>query len=70
MATIFIRALLSWTGMDPRNAVHRALLDVTEPILAPIRSILPRMTFDLSPLLAIFLLGLIAQVGGRLANGG
>ncbi len=62
--------MLSWTGIDPRNSVHRALLEVTEPILAPIRSILPRMAFDLSPLVAMFLLFFLANIGGRLASGG
>ena len=70
IVTIFVRSLLSWTGFDPRNAIHRALIDVTEPILAPIRSLLPRMTLDLSPMVAIFLLVFLAQIGSRLASGG
>jgi YggT family protein len=70
IATIFIRSILSWTGFDPRNAIYRALIDVTEPILAPIRSILPRMTIDLSPMVAIFLLIFLAQIGSRIASGG
>jgi YggT family protein len=43
--------------MDPRNPIFDFLLTVTEPILAPIRSIMPRMgMFDLSPMAAILLL--------------
>jgi YggT family protein len=54
---IIIRALLSWVNMDPRNPVIQTLDAVTEPILEPIRRIMPRMgMFDLSPLVAIFVL--------------
>ena len=57
------RALLSWFVRDPSNPIMKLLIDVTEPILAPIRNRLPQtMTFDLSPLIAI----LVIQVVWRL----
>lgn len=42
-------------------------MEITEPILFPIRSILPRMgMLDLSPMVASFLLFMLINVGGNL----
>lgn len=61
---IIIRALLSWVPnlIDPRGPIAEFLYTVTEPILGPIRSLMPRMMIDLSPLIAIFLLQAIGRV--------
>jgi YggT family protein len=65
---IFIRALLSWVpNLDPRNPLVEALIQVTEPILAPIRSIMPRSMFDFSPMVASLVLLMIARVAGGMA---
>ncbi len=54
---IFIRAIVSWFNMDPRSPIIQILDAVTEPIIAPIRQIMPRLgMLDLSPLVAILLL--------------
>jgi YggT family protein len=67
MAAIFIRIILSWIGTDPRNPVVIFLHDITEPILAPIRQYMPRLgMLDLSPMVAIILLSLIARFVTRL----
>ena len=50
---IFIRAVLSWFSVSPYNPVVRFLIAVTNPVLEPIRRILPRMALDISPLIAI-----------------
>lgn len=58
---IIIRALLSWVNPDPYNPLVRMLVAVTEPVLRPLRRLLPphRMGgLDLSPLVAILLLQL------------
>jgi YggT family protein len=53
--------------MDPSNPVVVFLHDITEPILAPIRQFMPRLgMLDLSPLVAIILLNLIANAANRL----
>jgi YggT family protein len=53
---IVARSLLSFF-MDPRHVIFEFLATITEPILRPIRSVMPRMgMFDLSPLVAILLL--------------
>lgn len=56
---IIVRALLSWVNPDPWNPIVQFLHRVTEPVLAPLRRLLPtwRIGIDLSPLVAI--LGLI-----------
>ena len=66
---VIARSLLSFF-MDPRHVVFDFLATITEPILAPIRSIIPRMgMFDLSPLVAIILLQVLQRViVGALVN--
>ncbi|HWC29410.1 MAG TPA: YggT family protein [Dehalococcoidia bacterium] len=61
---IIARALLTWVPnlIDPRGAIAEFLFTITEPILAPIRSIMPRMgMIDLTPMIAIFLLQLLVR---------
>jgi YggT family protein len=59
--------LFSWIGFDPSNPLHNVIHEITEPILAPIRSIIPRIgMFDLSPIVAMFVLGLLVQASMRL----
>ncbi|MGH2549021.1 MAG: YggT family protein [Thermomicrobiales bacterium] len=54
------RALLSWFDPGMQTPVGRLLRDITEPIIAPIRQIMPRMgMFDISPIVALLLLRLI-----------
>ncbi|MBM4438033.1 MAG: YggT family protein [Actinobacteria bacterium] len=56
---VFARALLSWFVRDPRHPLMRLLMDVTEPILGPIRRVLPStMGFDLSPVIALVVITL------------
>jgi YggT family protein len=51
---LLVRALLSWVHVDPYHPLVRFLYNVTEPVLEPIRRILPRTgMFDFSPLVAI-----------------
>jgi len=51
---IIIRALISWVNPDPYNSIVQFLYRVTEPILMPIRRILPAMGgIDLSPIVAL-----------------
>ncbi len=60
---IFIRALLSWVSPDPNNPIVRALDSITEPILQPLRQIVPRVgMIDITPIVAIILLSVIAQL--------
>lgn len=52
---ILVRALLSWVNPDPFNPIVQFLNKVTEPILEPIRKVLPpafRFGIDISPIVA------------------
>lgn len=54
---IVIRALISWVSPDPFNPIVQLLRSMTEPVLAPIRRILPPgFGIDLSPMIAILIL--------------
>ena len=57
---IFLRTILSWFSPRPTNMLAVILYRVTEPILAPLRRIIPRVgRFDFTPLVAIILIQLI-----------
>lgn len=59
---ILIRAVLSWFVRDYRNQFYQILIKITEPVLAPLRRVLPRLGVDLSPLVAIILIQIITKV--------
>jgi len=57
---IILRAILSWFAPSSTNRLVIILNRVTEPILAPLRRIIPRAgMIDFTPLVAIILLQLI-----------
>ncbi len=69
LVAVIIRIIFSWTGFDPENPIAQVIQEITEPILAPLRSVLPRIgMFDLSPMAASFLLIILASLGGRLQS--
>jgi YggT family protein len=56
---IVIRALLSWVNPDPYNPIVQMLYKTTEPILYPIRKILPfslKFGLDISPIIAFLII--------------
>ncbi|HLJ67958.1 MAG TPA: YggT family protein [Chloroflexota bacterium] len=60
---IIVRALLSWFMPAGGTGLSRVLVDVTEPVLAPIRRLLPSVGgIDFSPILAILLVQLVSRV--------
>ncbi len=60
LIAIFVRVLLTWLPIDPSNRIVRILFDITEPILAPFRRVIPRIgMFDLSPIAAMLIIQLI-----------
>ena len=61
--TILVRVILSWFTPQPTNVLFKILYQITEPILAPLRRIIPRVgMFDFTPMVAIILLQLIAYL--------
>ncbi len=63
---ILARVILSWVPIDQSSPFHQIVVfvhEITEPILRPIRSVLPNFGFlDLSPMVALLLMALIRQV--------
>ncbi len=64
---IIARAVLTWFPTKPNNVLVVFLFQVTEPILAPLRRVVPRLgMLDLTPLIAIVLLQITAGLIRRL----
>ena len=65
---IIIRIVFSWGMLSYTNRVMRFLVDVTEPLLGPLRRMIPPLGWmDISPLVAILILWLFQQaVAGTL----
>ena len=62
---IFIRVLMSWFPVDPRNPLVEALCSITDPYLNLFRRIIPPAGgLDFSPILAIMVLYLLANALG------
>ena len=57
---IFARVILSWFMVSRYNRLMVLLDDVAEPILSPLRRVIPRIgVFDITPIIAIGILYLI-----------
>jgi len=77
---IIIRALISWVSPDPNNSLVQFLYKTTDPILEPIRRLLPlnfRFGIDISPVIVFliiiflksFLIRSLFDFGARLKLG-
>ena len=56
---MLVRCLISWVNPDPNNPVVQFLYKTTEPVLYPIRRLLPLqfgIGLDLSPIFAFLIL--------------
>lgn len=57
------RALMSWFDRGMRSPVAQFLVQLTEPIIAPIRKVLPSAgMIDFSPMVAILLIYVLQQM--------
>ena len=60
LVAILIRVVLTWFPVDPSNPIIRIIFEVTEPVLAPFRRVIPRIgMFDLSPIAAMLVIQVI-----------
>jgi len=53
---IIVRAVVSWVQPDPRNPAVQILVLLTEPVLKPLRALVPPERLggiDISPILAL-----------------
>ncbi|HXC70704.1 MAG TPA: YggT family protein [Pyrinomonadaceae bacterium] len=68
---IIMRIVFSWGRLSYRNRIMRFLIDVTEPLLGPLRRIIPPLGWiDISPIVAFIILWLFqAAIAGTLIRG-
>ena len=60
---VFLTVILSWLNLSPDNPVVRVTRALTEPVLAPIRKLLPDTGgFDFSPMLLLLALQLLRRL--------
>ncbi len=60
---ILARVLMSWVNVDPYSPLARTIFNLTEPVLQPIRNMLPQSPgLDFSPMIAIILLQILGQI--------
>jgi YggT family protein len=60
MLLIVIRIIFSWGGVSYANRVMRFLVRATDPLLVPLRGMIPPLgVFDISPLVALLILWLL-----------
>jgi YggT family protein len=65
---IIARSLLSWFPIDQGSPLYQLLYRVTEPIIDPIRKVMPQTgMMDLSPMAAIIVLIVMTQLVASLA---
>lgn len=51
------RVIISWVNVSPSNPIAAVIYQMTEPVLAPLRRVLPQTgMIDLSPMVAILII--------------
>lgn len=58
---ITARVIISWVNPNPRNELLLWVIRLTEPVMAPLRKLIPVPGLDLSPLLAWLLIQLLMR---------
>ena len=54
---IVVRVLISWVNPDPFNPIIQGLTRITDPVLEPLRRVIPPIgPIDISPVVALLLL--------------
>jgi YggT family protein len=60
---ILARVLMSWVNIDPSSPLARTIYDLTEPVLRPVRNLLPPAAgIDFSPMIVLILLQIFGQI--------
>jgi YggT family protein len=64
------RVLMSYINPNPSGGIGGLLVDLTEPVLAPIRRVVPPVAMmDLSPIIAFVLLRLLSALANQVLTG-
>ena len=68
---IFVRIIFSWFGVSYSHRWMRFLVNITEPLLGPLRRLIPLVGgFDISPILALVIIQILQRaVVGTLITG-
>jgi len=60
---LIIRVIMSWVNANPYNPIVRIVYALTEPVLAPIRRILPPLGgLDFSPMVVLIAIMLLRSI--------
>ena len=59
---ILARVILSWVNPNPRNELLLMVFRLTEPLLGPLRRLIPLRGIDLSPIVAWLLIQLAMRL--------
>ncbi len=60
---ILARVLISWVRVDPHHPAVQFLMEITEPVLRPIREMMASMgMMDFSPIIALLLLSVLERI--------
>ncbi|MBC8526967.1 MAG: YggT family protein [Candidatus Cloacimonetes bacterium] len=59
---IIIRAIISWFSPNYSSPLVQLLIKVTEPVLAPIRKIIPMRGIDFSPIIVIIIIQILRKI--------
>jgi len=60
---ILVRVLFSWIRPDPYNPIVRVVHQLTDPVMEPLRRIIPPMGMvDITPIVALILISIIQQL--------
>ncbi|NLX11028.1 MAG: YggT family protein [Chloroflexi bacterium] len=60
---ILARVLMSWVNIDPYSPLARTIYNLTEPVLQPIRNLLPPAAgLDFSPIIAMILIQILGSI--------
>ncbi len=60
---LLARVLISWVRVDPYHPAVQVLFQLTEPVLKPIRDVLPSGSgLDFSPVVAMLLVQLVTEL--------
>jgi len=65
---VWARVILSWIPHNPYNEITRAVYTVTEPLLKPLREIIPvsSMGIDISPFILLLALNMAESFALRI----
>jgi YggT family protein len=69
MLCLIVRSVFSWIEPYPKNRVHRLMFDITEPVIGPVRRLVPPMGgLDISFILVFFAVVIVLQLVQRAAG--